>query len=728
MSLRGYLLALIAAAVLPVALFGTIVGVLLVEEQHDTFRRGAQERALAMLTAVDATLRESLTAAQALAAAPTLEEPDFARFRTLAERILKTQRYWTNVNVALPSGQQVLNLRLPPGAPLPHIGRLDSGFARALQTREPAIGDLILGPVTQEWDLAVRVPVLLAGEVAYVVSAVVDPDAIGDILQAQRFPPGWVGVVLDRKDRIVARTIEPAKTRGQLASESLRVALTREPSGWFRGSTIEGAEVYTPYHRSPDTGFAFAMGIPAAAVDATARRAAWLIGLGLLGALALAAVLALLIARRISRPVSLLAEGIEAVGRGEPPPAGGPARVTELRQLAGALSAAAEALRDRQLLLRRERDALQAADRAKDEFVAMLSHELRNPLAALTVAAEVQRMAAPLAGPAEHAREVIGRQTRHMARLVEDLLDVSRVTMGKVALNEEPLDLGALTSGVIASWRAAGRFAGHRVSLEALPVWVRGDRTRLEQVLANLVDNALKFTPPGGRIAIAVRREDNEAVLEVADEGEGIAPQALERIFGLFVQGNQSLERAKGGLGIGLALVRRLAEMHGGRVAAHSAGTGKGARFVLRLPAIAAATGAAEPPPSWTGVAVNAAAAASKRILVVEDNDDARAMLCSALALAGHEVRAASDGTAALAAATEMQAEIALVDIGLPDMDGYELARRLHAALQHGIRLIALTGYGQPDDVRRAIEAGYDAHLTKPVALDALERAIAGAR
>jgi len=721
MSLRWYLLAVIAAAVVPVAGFGGIVGYLLAMEQRETFRLGAQDRALAIITAVDATLRDSITTAQALAASPTLDDPDLVRFRVVAQRILNSQQpHWTNVNLALPSGQQLLNLARPPGAPLPNITGVDRSFARVVETRLPAVGDLVIGPVTGKWDIGIRVPIVQRGEVAYVVTAVLDPAIIQKLLDAQKLPADWVGVVLDRNDRIVARTVSPDKTLGRIGSDSLREALSRARSGWFRGSTVEGTAVYTPYFRSPETGWTFAMGIPAGAVDASAYRAAVLLVSGLVGAVALSAGLAVFIGRKLTRPVAALASGIDAIGRGYRPAPVDTPRIVELRTLAKVVGEAAEAIRERHRLMQRERDALAAADRAKDEFLAMLSHELRNPLAALTSAAQVLRLSGTAADSARGAQEVIERQTRHMARLVEELLDASRLTMGKVSLERADLELGALVSAMVASWRSSGRFDRHLVSVEYSPVWVHADRGRLEQIVTNLVDNAVKFTPPGSPIRISVRPEGGEALLEVEDEGDGIEPRTLERIFDLFVQGEKSFQRSKGGLGIGLAVVRELVGLHGGTVSAESAGTGKGARFTVRLPAVEAPSAL---PPARSA----APGLAPQRVLVVEDNDDARSMLCLSLSLAGHEVREASDGAAGIALAAEFRPEVALVDVGLPDMDGYEVARRLRAhSANQPVRLIALTGYAQEADLRRSLEAGFDAHLTKPVSLEQLEKSLGG--
>ena len=363
--------------------------------------------------------------------------------------------------------------------------------------------------------------------------------------------------------------------------------------------------------------------------------------------------------------------------------------------------------------------ALREADRHKDEFLAMLSHELRNPLAALTTAAHVLALARPDGDDDVHARTIVARQTAVMTRLIDDLLDVSRVTMGKMTLDRVPLDLADLVRNVAEAWRGAGRLGLARVAVTTTPAWILADRMRIEQIVTNLLDNALKFTPPGRRVDVVVRRDGESALLEVADEGEGIAPEMIGHVFDLFVQAPRDGQRKGGGLGLGLALVKRLAELHGGTATVASAGVGRGAVFTVRLPA--APRPKAHVPPRSAAVPSGA-----RRILIVDDNDDARTMLEAMLVHDGHHVRGARNGAAGLALAADSPPDVALIDIGLPDIDGYELARQLRAALPaRELALIALTGFGQAEDQRRAFAAGFDAHLTKPVTPDRLTQAIA---
>ena len=370
---------------------------------------------------------------------------------------------------------------------------------------------------------------------------------------------------------------------------------------------------------------------------------------------------------------------------------------------------------------RRAEDALVAADRHKDEFLAAISHELRNPLAALTAAAHILK-AAPVGHEASiEAARIVGRQTRNMSRLIEDLLDISRIVTGKMALERKDVDLAAVAQEVVSSWQKSGRAENVSVSTGLAPVWVRGDRARLEQVVANLLDNALKFTSVRRRIDLSVRREEDKAVLEVADEGQGMSPELLERAFGLFEQGPDDPAHSHGGLGIGLALVRHIAELHGGSASAASDGSGMGSTFRMVLPAI-------EPPAAIREQATQAAPAASvtpRRILVIEHNDDVRAMVRAALSLGGHRVSEARDAATGLAAATAIRPDVAIVDLGLHDLDGYELARRLRTMYGDRVRLVALSGFGQPHDVQLALEAGFDTHLTKPASAEQLNEVLA---
>jgi PAS domain S-box-containing protein len=358
----------------------------------------------------------------------------------------------------------------------------------------------------------------------------------------------------------------------------------------------------------------------------------------------------------------------------------------------------------------------EAANRAKDEFLAMLSHELRNPLGTITNAVAVlQRL--PAGESVRHLTAIIGRQTGHLARLVDDLLDVARVSSGKIGLRTQAVDLHELAGRCLDALTHAGRTREHRVTLAGDRVHVHGDTARLEQVVNNLVDNALKYTPAGGSVTVTTERVGAAAVLRVRDTGRGIPPDVLARVFELFVQEPQALDRSRGGLGLGLALVKRLVELHGGSVSASSAGVGQGSEFVVRLPGLALPADDRRPMSETC-----AGAPSPRRVLVVEDSDDARESLRLLLEQAGHVVETSEDGPDGLAKLSAFRPDVALIDLGLPGLDGYTLARLARGRPEtRGIRLVALTGYGQAEDQRRALAAGFDVHLTKPVDVPALE-------
>lgn len=361
-----------------------------------------------------------------------------------------------------------------------------------------------------------------------------------------------------------------------------------------------------------------------------------------------------------------------------------------------------------------ERRAAEAKSSAKDEFLAMLGHELRNPLSAISSASSLLGMPGAGAESVGRARLIIQRQTQHLSRIVDDLLDLSRAMSGKILLSRKRIDISTLVAACLDTFRATGRTAGYTIGADLQPGWVDGDSTRLEQITTNLIDNALKYTPAGGTIDIAIAPEGEDVVLTVRDSGVGIAPDLLPHVFDVFVQGAISIDRSQGGLGIGLSLVRRLVELHGGTVSATSGGPGSGSTFQIRLPRTEAA------PVHDKGPDIDASGSKAT-ILLIEDNDDGREMMATMLESFGYPVLQARDGLEGVRIATNRRPDVALVDIGLPGIDGYEVARRLRADAQtRGVRLIALTGYGLAEDQRRVLEAGFDLHLVKPVELAAL--------
>ena len=362
----------------------------------------------------------------------------------------------------------------------------------------------------------------------------------------------------------------------------------------------------------------------------------------------------------------------------------------------------------RYIIHRVEDVTAETANRVRDDFLGMLGHELRNPLAAIASATAILKRIGTPNDTAARARGVIERQVQHLKRLVDDLLDAARVHAGKITLTRRPLDLADVVKQAVSVLGASGVTAGHAIEVDAESVGVEADSTRLEQIVVNLVTNAVKFSPAAHPVRVSVRGHADTAVLVVEDEGVGMTADVLPRIFDLFFQGERSAARSEGGLGIGLTLVKTLTELHGGRVEARSPGAARGSTFTIRFPRAPLARTARRKPsePELGG---------RRRVLIIEDNDDARDMLKTWLVLHGHDVLEAANGADGVEILISESPEVAFIDIGLPVMDGYEVARRARSHTARTTRLVALTGYGQAEDRRRSFDAGFDDFVVKPV-------------
>ncbi len=369
------------------------------------------------------------------------------------------------------------------------------------------------------------------------------------------------------------------------------------------------------------------------------------------------------------------------------------------------------------------RVALEESDRRKDEFLGMLSHELRNPLAPILNSLFILERAAPGGEHALRAKAVIGRQASHLTRLVDDLLDVTRVVRGKVQLQREVLDLCDVARRAVEDHEATFAKNGLELGLRLPegPIWIHGDRTRVAQIIGNLLHNSAKFTDRGGTAAVVVEENQSlhQAIVRVRDTGAGIAPDMLPRLFEPFAQADTTLDRSKGGLGLGLALVKGLVEMHDGTVSAESEGPGKGAELTIRFPIAGARR------PAAAEVRGAASSGCAKRVLVIEDNDDSADSLRAALELNDHTVEVAYSGAEGIEKARTFRPDVVLCDIGLPGMDGYAVARAMRSDPELSrLSLVALTGYALPEDVAKATAAGFDGHLAKPPTIEGIERAL----
>ena len=716
LSLRLRLLAIALVAVAPIAILAFFNLYAAAQERHHALARAATETVRALTTAVDTEISASIAALEILATSRSLAQGDRGEFYQEARGALEQRSAWENIVLIDPSGQQLLNLRRPFGAALPSVADKAS-LAAVLQLGKPVLTDLVAAPLLGKPRFAVRVPVFRDGRVESVLSAAIRQERMRELLVRQKLPSDAVISIVDRNGVIVARSRGHEEWYGRPSSQTLRDFMAEHSERYGITTTLEGDEVYTVFSRSPVTGWAVAMGIPRATVDGPLLSGyVWLIGVVLLSILTGLGG-AYVVASTVTRPMDALRTFARSIRKGEAadPPS------SAISEVQDAMQALVAAQAERETLLSNEQEArrsAEAASRGKDEFLAMLGHELRNPLAAIASASSLlEHGADTLPDSARLASQVIRRQSLHLARILDDLLDVSRVIAGKITLKCDTVDLRELVERIVRLHQST-QDKRHTFVCTLAPVWVYADPSRVEQIISNLISNAQKYTPSAGTITVELAREADCACLRVRDTGVGIDPALLPRIFDLFVQGARTLDRADGGLGIGLTLVRRLAELHGGEISAASEGAGRGSEFVLRLPAVVPPAARAE----------NAAAAATpgrRRILVIEDNADVRETLEGALAVLGHEVVAAADAATGIALARVARPEIAFVDIGLPGEDGYAVARALRSTLGAAIYLVALTGYGLADVEHRAREAGFDLHVVKPIDEDTLVRVLA---
>ncbi|MCC2633421.1 MAG: chemotaxis protein methyltransferase CheR [Ramlibacter sp.] len=729
-TLRFRLFLLAASGLLPLAIVAAVVLAYLAGERERDTQENALAVSRALATAVDSELRASAGVLESLALANELQPARLADFHSLAGRIAARQD-WRAIVLAGADGRVILTSSRPFGGP-PEEPVDPESMRRALASRAPVVGKVAVGRMQVGPAFAVRVPVLHDGQLPYVISAVIPVERVLAVVQRQKMPATSVVAVFDQELNRVARSQQHTVGR---PSPSLQRLLARGgPEGVGPTVTLEGVPSQTAFVRLEWSNWVVATGI--SAHDRGLYGVLGAVAAGLLASLALAAFFATYFASHVTGPIDTLKAAAAAMGRGEPVKVP-TLEISELQDVGDALEiASAERERasrerlaaeaERETLLARATEALQQAEeagRSKDEFLAMLGHELRNPLAPMATALHL--MARKGEPGTRLEREVMERQVAHMKRLVDDLLDVSRITGKRLAIRMEPLRLAEVVRhGAQSVQPVLGlRRFDLDIPRDAEQLWVAGDEVRLGQVLSNLLGNAVKFTGPEGTISVRLERSGDHAQLTVADTGFGMTPEVLEHVFDLFYQAPQGTDRSRGGLGLGLAIVRSLVEMHGGTVQADSEGEGHGSRLVVRLPL-------AMPPPEPTPSQPAALATGSHgRVLLVDDNKDAADTAGALLEISGYEVRIAYDPGVALTLLDDFVPDVAVLDIGLPGMSGHELAARVRAHRNGGTcYLVALTGYGTSADVARAHEAGFSQHLVKPAGpgdlLDAVERGV----
>jgi len=727
MRLRSSLLLLSVATALPLVVFAVLAAAFVVEHENENLVSVAKSRNRATMSAVDGELRGAVNTLQALSVVSSIANNDLQAFHDVAKHVLTTQPSWNNVLLHDPAGHQLVNASLPWGTPLLEKPVAPRSIETAVRTLRPSIEDLAIAPLLQNrLGIPIRVPVVRDGKAVYVLTAVLDPDAFQRLLVAQDLPEGWVSGLVDNTGRLIARV--PPTSPGVMASEDYLVHSRSADEGWYRGKTLEGQDSYTAFLRSNLTAWTIGYAVPAALVSGGAVRAAWLMGVGIALTLAVAAIIGFGLSRRISRPMSKLADAAGVLGAGNRP-----AQVTssiyEVEQLSKALGGAATAIerRDEELHrseagLRAQAEELRRANANKSQFLALLSHELRNPLAPLRYGLSLMKLTPDPQGVAE-TQAMMDRQVEHLTRLIDDLLDVSRIDRGQLELRRERVALETLVKNGVETARPAIEAKQQELVVRVAhePRYVDGDAVRLSQVVSNLLNNAAKFSPTGGRIEVVARAEGDDAMISVHDSGIGFPPEESARIFDMFVQLDATRSQAAGGLGIGLTIVRSLVEMHGGRIEAESAGPSRGATFTVRLPLAEAPATVALAAPSAPRPAV------SRRVLVVDDNTDAADSLAEILRLERFDVAVAYDGARALEVARSQRPDVAFVDLNLPGMSGTALAAALlKEPWVDQLRLVALTGMGQKSDIEATRTAGFHDHLAKPASVEEILRIASG--
>lgn len=717
--IRTLLAVLVFSATVPLGLFGGWLVYRSGQHQQTLADRQNSETARAIAVTVDKTIEGTMAALRSLAALE--EELAIARFAGFAARVLPTQPTWHALFLSDRSGRDLAGTAQGFG----DVEARRRWASRIVDTGHAAASDLARDPATGVFYVTVGVPVPGPEGAQRVLGARILASTFSALLRQQNPPPNGVVTLLDARRRIVARTRHEERYLGGPPSPGFEEAAERMAEGNWTEILLEGIPVHAALSRAPLSGWTVGLGLPRAEIDAPIRRSlAELMAVGLL-VLGAATLSALAFGGLIFRSLAQASRAARALARGDPV-AVRRSRVQELDQLWHGLGEASSVL---QRLLEKERTAraeAEAVNRSKDEFVAIVSHELRTPLGAITGWAQLLESGSLDEAQSARALEIITRNARLQAQLLNDLLDVSRMVTGNLSIELEPVEMGAVVAAAVDAVRpeAERRQVAIHFARQPSVGLVEGDPDRLEQIVWNLLSNAIKFTPADGRIDVGLERAGKELVLSVSDTGAGIAPELLPHVFERFRHGTSSVSRSQGGLGIGLALVQHLAELHGGRVEAASGGVGCGARFTVLLPAC-------EPVAVRTGRAEGSAAAAETgrllaglSVLVVDDDDDARELVATVLARGGARVASAASTPEALLRIDQQRPDVLVSDIAMPGVTGLDLMEEVRCRPGPPLPAIALSAHGRIEDRERALRAGFDLYLVKPVDTGALLAAV----
>jgi signal transduction histidine kinase len=594
-------------------------------------------------------------------------------------------------------------------------------FKRAVAERRFIAGNYVFGRVIQKHTINLTYPVINANnEVVAVVFAALDLEALDKFVDDVDLPAGSILITADAEGTVISRRPDPGKWFGMNVSAEMREAMSKEQRRPLVLKGPDGVERLHTFARvgTPDiSDFTVTIGIPSKEIVARAAHDQIMALMALAATMFLALLATWFVGDyMIVRRVKALVSTADKIASGDLAARSGiEYGREEISYLARALDDMAQSLQHKETQRDQAEKDLRAADQRKDEFLAMLAHELRNPLAPISAAAQLLKLVHLDEARVKQTSDIIARQVDHMTSLVDDLLDVSRVTRGLVTLDMKPLDMKRIVSDAVEQVSPLIKTRGHHLSVQlpTEPAGVMGDQKRLVQVIANLLNNSAKYTPEGGNIVLSVELRQRQVVLSVADDGIGMEPELVSRVFDLFAQAERTSDRSQGGLGLGLALVKSLIGLHGGSVQAYSKGAGAGSTFTVRLPRLTHRPAQSE---SGSELELTPAPTAALRMMVVDDNVDAAHTLAMFLEAEGHDVVIEYEAENALARARVAAPSVCLLDIGLPDIDGNELARRLRSMPETAKAvLIAVTGYGQEHDRKNAFAAGFDYHFVKPV-------------
>jgi signal transduction histidine kinase/CheY-like chemotaxis protein len=723
MKIRSHLGLMAAVVLVPVVLLLGYAIASSLDAERNSYLRSMREAARSTSLASDREWSYATGSAMALRQSKLLAAGDLSGFY----RQCKETNAGTEINTVLldAGGRQLFNTARPYGIAIAEpTDAVRSRIKSVTSGGKPVVSNLIVGRATGKNVVTLEFPLVFPDDRTYVLSQWFNAEHLKTAFPTKAIPPQWLSAIFDRDGRTILRSQGPAEYIGQMPKEDLRAAILDKQVLQMRNITRDGIAVYTVFDRSTVTGWTVAVGVPVELVEESARRAVLLMSVALIAALAFSVTAVYFLGKRLVSNIESAKNSAVLLGRHQTPPLIN-SPITEVDELHDALHRVGGILQQYQseqgTLLEQTREAQRRAEQqnnAKDDFLAMLGHELRNPLS--TITAGVALISAPTISDTSRIRalEAIKRQSGLLTNIVDELLDASRIINGKVTLSKKTIDLAVIAKACMEAIALRGFGETHHIEVCVSSCLVEADQVRLSQVIGNILENAFKFTPSGGTVRMRAIRGADQAVLEISDTGVGINAELLSRVFEVFVQGPNRLDRAKGGLGIGLSVVNAMVTLHGGTVIAESDGPGKGSRFTVRLPL---ASGEMEVGSALEQQPVSGCFRGTSKILLIDDNDDARHMLRELLLDAGLDVLEACTGQAGLDALADPSISTAVVDIGLPDLTGYEIAMRVRD--QHATRhlcLIALTGYGQDADRVKAMEAGFDIFMTKPVQFEQL--------